>query len=117
MRIPIVMVEKVNSLLDMGKASIDSWIRTDSRNGIVGGAAHSQHLSGNAVDLIYDSRMELIEASKKAIMVGFTGIEVDFRNMHLHVDLREGVRWWVVINLKGETMPLETFLNQTGLQT
>ena len=93
--INLAFCTKVNDLLSLCPGTVTSWVRTPRRNTIVGGAPNSWHLSGQAVDLIFDSVADLFKAAHKAVELGFGGVEVDLINNHLHLDAR-GKPWHVV---------------------
>ena len=84
----IAFITQVNLLCDQCPASWESGDRTPSHNASVGGAKGSYHVKHCAIDLIYDNTALLLQAAKVAITMGFLGIEVDFTNMHLHLDAR-----------------------------
>lgn len=103
-------VKKVNELCDCVPGSWESGDRTPTHNHNVGGAPSSQHLLGKALDLVYDNTGQLLQAARKARDLGFLGIEVDFRNNHLHVDGRSNP--WMVVYTKENTkgVDLDTYL-------
>ena len=95
--------------------SEESGIRSVLHNKVVKNAAPmSLHVLGRAQDLIADSDADLAVAAKEADAFGFTGIEVDLRNMHLHVDNRTNGVWKVCILKDGSQIPLSEYLNQGG---
>jgi hypothetical protein len=55
----------------------------------------------------------LSQAAQKALDLHFPGIELDFRNNHLHLDWRP-VFWRIGYEKDGSTFPLEQFLTQQG---
>ena len=99
----------VNQLLVDHPASVTRWCSTVARNKAVGGAPNSGHLSGKAVDLVFDSAAELRDAAKVAFALGFMGIEVDLTNNHLHLDALPRI-WRVVHRGKGVESPLDAWL-------
>lgn len=103
------LICKVNLLKDQHPCSTTSLDRTPYHNKVVGGAPNSWHLSGQAIDLIFDRPESLLPAAVYARALGFGGIEVDFRNLHLHLDLRTTV-WHVAYNGLGEKFSLEQYL-------
>lgn len=102
------LVCKVNQLKELHPCSTSSLDRTPYHNASVGGAKGSWHLKGLAVDLVFDAPSMLIPAALYAKTLGFGGIEVNFRNMHLHLDLRPTL--WHVVCITGETLTLDEFL-------
>ena len=106
--IDLNFARKVNAFLAVIPASISSWYRTQERNKIVGGSSNSAHTKGVAVDLILDTAINLESALYHAEQLGFSGIEYDYRNHHLHLDDhpdRQGV-WHVVVQKDGSSLPL-----------
>lgn len=99
----------VNQLLADHPASVTRWCSTVAHNKAVGGAPNSGHLSGKAVDLIFDSAQELRLAASAAFGLGFMGIEVDLTNNHVHLDVLPRV-WRVVHHGKGVEGPLDAWL-------
>lgn len=104
------LICKLNQLKAVWPCSTTSLDRTPTHNASVGGAKESKHLTGQAVDLIFDNPLDLIPAAKYAKVLGFGGIEADFRNRHLHLDLRKNP-WHVVCTLEG-TETLENYLTR-----
>lgn len=105
------LICKLNALKEVFPCSTESLDRTPYHNASVGGAKGSYHLTGNAVDLIFDAPSQLIPAAKYAKILGFGGIEVDFRNCHLHLDLRSTI--WHVVCTKEGTETLQEYLTRT----
>jgi len=102
---------KLQSLL--GKVdglSLQSWIRTEQKNIAIGGAPKSWHKFGKAVDLEFDNLDVAIQAAKEAKALGFSGIEVDLMDNHIHVDTRTTKPWHVVITQDGDEIPLSHWL-------
>lgn len=94
--------------------SCDSWGRSELHNRAVSpGAPMSQHTFWNAVDLTADSTDKLILVAAKALELGFRGIELDYRNNHLHIDWREAF-WRVAYTKDGRQHPLEFFITNGG---
>lgn len=89
------LICKVNLLLERHPGSVTRLCTTVAHNRAIGGAEKSYHLTGEAVDLVFDRHASLLLAARYARDLGFLGIEVDFRNNHLHLDLRK-VKWEVV---------------------
>lgn len=110
--IDLDFVRTVNLLKMRFPCSTDSLDRTPSHNLSIGGAKLSLHLEGKAIDLIFDLPQDLIPAAKYAIELGFGGVEVDFRNLHLHLDSR-AVPWHVVCT-PSKTVTLEEYLTGTS---
>lgn len=52
---PLQFLSLIMSLRCRFPFSVTSWLRTPSRNEMFGGAEHSLHLSGLAVDVVLDS--------------------------------------------------------------
>lgn len=93
-------------------ASLVRWFSTDEHNRLVKGAPNSAHLlkpgKANAVDLIYDSKEQLYKAAWSASAYGFTGIELDLTNLHLHLDTMDrGHLWHVAHHAPGIESPLD----------
>ena len=108
--IDVELVDKVNLLKAVYPCSTLSLDRTPLRNASVGGAKSSWHLIGKAIDLVFDTAAELIPAAIYARTLGFGGIEVDFRNLHLHLDMRPSI--WHVVCTKDKTWTLDEYLTQ-----
>lgn len=102
------LICKLNLLKEQFPCSTKSLDRTPLHNASVGGAKQSWHLTGKAGDLIFDTPERLIPAAIYAKSLGFGGIEVNFRNNHLHLDLRPTI-WHVVCTTK-KTVTLEEYL-------
>jgi len=64
---------------------ITSAYRTPEYNAKVGGAEHSYHLEGEAVDVKH-AKFTNMDIAQKAYQVGFTGIIV--HKGHVHLDIR-----------------------------
>lgn len=93
---------KLNRLNQRVPGSVSSLARTATHNAAVGGATKSGHVYGTearpwcvAADLIYDHPDDLPRAAQAAIDLGFTGVELDLTNTHLHVDCLP--RLWHVV--------------------
>jgi uncharacterized protein YcbK (DUF882 family) len=102
------LICKLNQLKEKHPCSTESLDRTPYHNASVGGAKGSYHVKGQAVDLIFDQPSELLPAALYAKTLGFGGIELDYRNLHLHLDLRTDM--WHVVCTPKETVPLEAYL-------
>lgn len=112
--INIQFIEQVNVLLTQFPASVTRLVTTPRRNATIGGAKQSKHLTGEAADLVYDDTDDLLDAAKYAKELGFGGIEVDYRNNHLHVDLRDKI--WHVVCTKNKTYTLDEYLDKVSSQ-
>lgn len=117
--INILFIEKVNLLKAKFPCSTVSLDRTPLHNEQEGGAPHSYHLNTRpngcqAIDLIFDEPTNLIPAAKYAQDLGFTGIELDFTNFHLHVDTRPG-QPWSEIRTKSKTYTLDEYLTSNPI--
>lgn len=112
MQISLVLIEKLNSFLALYPASVTRLCTTPYRNeAIVKGAPSSKHLTGEAVDLVFDQTSTLLHAAQYAKQLGFGGIEVDYNNNHLHLDIREGTPWHEV-RLAGKKYTLDQYLTK-----
>lgn len=112
--INLYFVDKLNNLLSSFPASVTRLVTTPRRNATIGGAKQSKHLTGEAADLVYDNPDDLLDAAKYAKELGFGGIEVDYRNNHLHVDLRDTI--WHVVCTKTKTYTLDEYLDKVSSQ-
>lgn len=111
MQISLVLIEKLNSLLALYPASVTRLCTTPYRNeSIVKGAKSSKHLTGEAVDLVFDQTSTLLPAARYAVTLGFGGIEVDYSNNHLHLDIREVL--WHEVRLAGKKYTLKEYLTR-----
>lgn len=75
---------KILELCAEHKASVTSWCRTEKRNREVGGAEHSYHLTGEAVDLVLDNPAksgELIRAAEALKLTAF------HEQGHIHIQI------------------------------
>ena len=80
------LLDELRSLI--GKPVIvTSGFRTATLNSEIGGAPRSKHLGGMAADVKVKDRNEAIKMGIKAASVGFKGIGVYDR--HVHLDLRD----------------------------
>ena len=110
--------DMLNRFLDVIPGSIDSLCRTPYHNQKEGGAPGSGHVYGTperplccAADIIYDSIDILYKAAALADTYGFTGVELDLSNNHLHVDtLVRDVEWKVVHHGPKNEEPLKPWL-------
>lgn len=112
--INIQFIERVNLVLEQYPASVTSLVRTPHKNASVGGVVGSKHVSGEAVDLVFDDASSLLPAAKLALTLGFGGIECDYRNNHLHLDNR--LTHWHVVCTKEKTWLLKDFLTSRGIE-
>lgn len=105
---------KLNHFLVDHPASDTRWFSTPARNQAIGGAPDSAHLlaHGNAVDLVFDSDLELMAGAAYAQTCGFSGIELDLTNKHLHLDTKPRF-WHVVHHGPGQESPLDEWLQRT----
>jgi len=112
--IDLDFITKLNTFLAAHPASSTRWFSTAKRNKSVGGAPESAHLLkyNNAIDLVFDSDLELIDAAANAHHFGFTGIELDLSNKHLHLDTKPRF-WQVVHHSKDNEEPLDVWLKHT----
>ena len=95
-------IDLVDRFQEVIACSEERGKRTLEHNTNVGGAADSAHVYGLAIDLILDSAVSVETALFRAKQLGFSGIEWDVRNRHLHLDLHPSHRhWWVRIDSSG----------------
>lgn len=112
MQISLALIEKVNSLLAVYPASVTRVCTTPYRNeAIVKGAQASKHLTGEAVDLVFDQASQLLHAAIYAESLGFGGIEIDYSNNHLHVDIRQAP-FWHEVRIAGKKYTLKEYLTK-----
>lgn len=111
MQISLELIDKLNQLLALYPASVTRLCTTPYRNeAIVKGAKSSKHLTGEAVDLVFDQTSTLLPAARYAVTLGFGGIEVDYSNNHLHLDIREVL--WHEVRLAGKKYTLKEYLTR-----
>ena len=114
MRYDTELLIKVQTLLTKFDClSQTSGIRSDLRNAAVGGSPNSFHKFGKAVDLVCDFPSQLQSVAQEALALGFNGIEIDFRDNHIHLDIRD-TPWQVVFLKNGEKISLAAWLS-TGI--
>jgi uncharacterized protein YcbK (DUF882 family) len=75
--------EHVREYCRLTTASVTSWIRSQQHNAHVGGATHSRHLTGLAVDVIYDDPPPLPERYRIAEL---TSLLLYPRTNHDHLE-------------------------------
>lgn len=104
-------IDKLNRFLADHPASSQRWFSTPAHNKDVGGAKDSGHLLkySNAIDLTFDSDLELMAGAATAHQYGFSGIELDLTNKHLHLDTKPRL-WRVVHHGPGDDTPLEDWI-------
>lgn len=112
--IDLDFITKLNRFLSMHPASDERLFSTVQHNTNIGGAKDSGHLfrNGNAVDLTFDSDLELLDGAANAHHYGFTGIELDLSNKHLHLDTKPRL-WRIVHHGPGHEEPLDDWIQQT----
>lgn len=111
MQISLVLIQKVNQLLALYPASTTRLCSTPYRNSVVRGATASKHLTGEAIDLVFDQASTLLHAAQYAKQLGFGGIEVDYSNNHLHLDIRPDPVWHEV-RFNGKKYTLDQYLTK-----
>ena len=89
--------------------SCTSWGRSIQRNRDVGGAAQSGHVLWLAVDLICDEPRHIFHVARRALELGFSGVELDLGNYHLHLDDKSRI-WRVVKYPDDREEPLADYL-------
>lgn len=112
MLISLELIKMVNELISVYPASVTRLCTTPYRNeAIVKGAKSSKHLTGEAIDLVFDQSATLLPAAKLARQIGFGGIEVDYSNNHLHLDIRPDP-FWHEVRLAGKKYSLTEYLTK-----
>ena len=76
--------DKIKSLLLAYPGSITSWIRSPKRNKAVGGAAHSMHLVGLAVDIVLDDPKQNYDCIQMATRIGGLWMVDEGDHIHMH---------------------------------
>jgi uncharacterized protein YcbK (DUF882 family) len=84
----IQKLELLRSAIGDKPITITSGYRTPEYNKKVGGVTNSQHIRGNAADIMVKG-MSSQELKKYAEKVGFSFIQTYKDKPHLHVDIRE----------------------------
>lgn len=93
-----------------GRVSSQRWGSSTSHQGKVNASApNSLHCLWRAIDLTFDNPDDMPKAASDALAIGFSGIEADLSNGHLHLDNRTGV-WQVVKHADGSSGPLDSYL-------
>lgn len=112
MQISLELIDKLNQLLALYPASVTRLCTTPYRNeAIVKGAQSSKHLTGEAADLVFDQASQLLHAGKYAIALGFGGVEIDYNNFHLHVDIRSAP-FWHEVRVAGKKYSFKNYLTK-----
>lgn len=105
------LVDKANELKQRYPCSTTRIDSTPEHNKNVGGAKNSWHIDTEdhkacAIDLAFDSEDVMYQATQYAYTQGWTGIEVDLTNNHLHLDLRTTPTWHVIKTKEKKYLPL-----------
>ncbi len=74
--------DKIRSLLLGYPGSVTSWIRSPSRNKLVGGAVNSKHLIGLAIDIVLDNPADNFAFIQTAQSMGLWTLD---EGDHVHV--------------------------------
>lgn len=85
-----VLLEKLDALRERIGAPIyiSSGYRCPYHNAVVGGVSNSQHVLGNAADIIC-SAVSVEQLANEAAAVGFDGIGRYYYDGFVHVDVRD----------------------------
>ena len=73
--------------------AVNSGCRCEAHNLRIGGAMHSQHLLGNAADIVVKD-IEPALVAEMAVRLGASGVKK--YKTFTHVDVRDGERWHVL---------------------
>lgn len=116
--IHLELVKKVNELKNMFPCSTTRIDSTTQYNASIGGAKNSWHIdtrdhSACAIDLAFDDTNIMYQAAQYAYTQGWTGIEIDLTNNHLHLDLRTTPSWHVIKTKEKKYLPLPFPLTPT----
>jgi len=85
----VLFLQKIRDHFDK-PIKVVSGLRCAKRNAQVGGAKHSQHLLGNAADIVIDGvKPKEVAAFAATLMPGWGGIKAYPR--FTHIDVRSGV--------------------------
>lgn len=110
------LVDALQELRDLAAAAvrITSGYRCPEHNRAVGGAKRSQHLLGNAADIVIDGRSvaETYELAEQVPAFRNGGIGVYPEQGFVHVDVRDGRARWG--RLDGRYVALEKALKPIG---
>lgn len=89
-----VLLSKLDELRDLCNQplSVSCMYRCPEHNAEVGGVPNSQHVFGEAADVIVPDDMTVDELADLAIRVGFDGIGRYYDSGFVHVDVRDGGR-------------------------
>lgn len=79
--------DKIRLLAILFPLSVTSWLRSRKHNAQVGGVANSQHLTGEAVDIVLDDTNQTAEFQTWALR---NGLQVIIEGDHLHVQQPRG---------------------------
>ena len=110
------LLDALQELRDLAAAAvrITSGYRCPEHNRAVGGAKRSQHLLGNAADIVIDGRSvaETYELAEQVPTFRNGGIGVYPEQRFVHVDVRDGRARWG--RLDGRYVALEKALKPIG---
>lgn len=92
----VVMLEALRRLMNK-PFRINSGFRTPEHNGEAGGATHSAHMDGEAVDISTSgwTKAERIDLILYARKLGFTGIGVGSSFIHIDMKARGHLASWI----------------------
>ena len=105
------LVDKANELKQRYPCSTTRIDSTHQHNANIGGAKNSWHIDTEdhkacAIDLAFDTVELMQQAALFAVSQGWTGIELDLTNNHLHLDLRTTPQWHVIKTKNKKYLPL-----------